>query len=126
MAGDGNFSGKQLDLLAAMVAGRTVVDASKACQVAERTAYRWTKQPEFQDALEQAQQKAFEDKLKLLRTGIGSALSALMRNMDAKASPVLQVRAADIWLRSALELHRAEKLEERIRELEQIVRDKLA
>lgn len=95
---------KQLQLIAALAAGKSIVDAAKACEINESTAHRWLKLPAVQSALEDAKQQAFHEALSLLRAGTKAAITTLANSMKAESESV-RLRAAQIWLEQAIALH---------------------
>jgi len=119
---NGSLTTKQTALIAALISGERVEQAAKTASISPRTAYRWQKEPSFQDALKEAQGQAFEKKLAVLKDGIGAALAALARNMGERSPAGVQVRAAQVWLETAIELYKMEAIEERLAELEHLLK----
>lgn len=114
---------KQESLIALLLAGITITAAAKQLKVNESTARRWLKLPHVHQAYKDQQQTLFDDKLSELRSGVGTAISTLKRNMTSEDTTAsVQVRAAQIWLEQALELHKMSELEQKIAELEQYVK----
>jgi phage terminase small subunit len=120
----GNDQAEQLtpkmeELIAALLSGLNITAAAKASGVAEKTARRWLKLPHFQKAYQAEQQSLFNERLAALRLGVSKCLATLARNMGEDAPPATQVRAAQIWLEAALDIHKMSELEAKIAELEQ-------
>jgi hypothetical protein len=115
---------KQQALLALMLTGKSVEQAAREGNVAERTAYRWVKEPAFKEALIAGQKQVFETALRALLLKVQKAINTLDRCMDdGLTNPTsVQVRAAQITLEQALTVHKNAELEERIAELEKLVR----
>ena len=120
MAQNGRTTPGQEALIAALLAGQKIEAAAKTANISERTAYRWQKSPAFQAALKTAQHTLFNEKLNILKAGVGVALFTLQRNMSDKgnAPASTQVRAAQIWLEQAIALHKMTELEQRLVEIE--------
>ncbi len=117
---------KQRALLLALTEGCTVEQAAKIAHCSERSAYRWVKLPAFQEALAQAQQEAFRKRIQQLRAGVGLALSTLEKHMYSPETPAaLQIRAAQIWLDTAFGASALLAVEERLRELEALVKEQV-
>src|SRR5947209_2433294 len=106
---NGTLSIKQEALLTLLLLGKSTEQAATEAGIAERTAYRWVKEPHFKDALEDAKKKAFDRKLSMLKDNVNVALVALARNMGEKAPPGVQVAAAKCWLELAIELYRVDE-----------------
>ncbi len=116
------ISVKQHKLIEALLAGNTIVTSAKIAGCSEKTAHVWLKQPAFQDAYQNAKQSTFENELSAIRSGISLAIETLRRNMT-EAKPYVQVQAASKWLDIAIELYKSQELEERLKELEDAIRD---
>jgi hypothetical protein len=116
-----SLNAKQMQLIAALVGGASIVDAAKACKINECTAHRWLKQPAITTALEEGKQRAFSDALGVLRTGVKAAITTLASSMRAESEGV-RLRAAQIWLTTAVELHKMSEIEQRFDELEQLLK----
>ncbi len=124
MTDDSRLSIKQEAFLAALMSGEKVEVAARTAKISERTAYRWQKEPAFQAALRDAQQKLFNDRLGILKVGVVVALRTLQRHMTDDTTPAAtQVRAAQVWLEQAIIIHKMEELQEKYTLLEQVVKD---
>lgn len=110
MEQNATLTAKQERFIAAYLAENSILAASQKCGINKTTAHRWMKQPAFKAALAAAQHALFEEKLGILRAGIGTALSTLARNMADKKEipPAVQVRAATVWLEQAITVHKLE------------------
>lgn len=116
---------KQETFIAAMLSMPTIMAAAQHVQVTDKTAHAWLKLPHVQEAYQQARKEAFDKSLQVLMTGTSSALSTILSIMkDSENSPGVRLRAAQIWLEKAIEVHKNEDLEARIQELEEAVRDR--
>ena|SRR2546421_623039 len=122
----GKLSPKQEALIAELVAGKTIKDASQSVEISERTAYIWLKQPLFDKEYKTAKQTAYDERMETLRSGVSIALRTLLRHMTSNdTKPYVQVQAASIWLQQSIDLNKMQELEERIKELEKDVKEKL-
>jgi phage terminase small subunit len=121
MAENGSLTAKQERLLAALMAGSTIVDAAKAANIAERTAHRWLKDDAFQVAYKAARRAAFDETLLALMTGTATALKVLFDAMKNGETYAVRVNAARIWLEHALQVHKNEEHEARIVALEEVI-----
>jgi transposase-like protein len=119
MQGNASITPKQEHLLAALMAGSTVADAASRCNVNESTAYRWLKNETFQSTYQAARRAAFNETLLELMSGTAKALKVLRDAMDNGESYAVRVRAAQIWIEHALQLHKMEDLDERLSRLEE-------
>jgi phage terminase small subunit len=115
---------KQEQLIAALVAGNSIVVAAKATGIAEKTAHVWLKKPFFKQAYKDAKQTAFEDTLGKLRDGTSIALKTLLKHMTHEDTPPqVQVRAAQIWLEQSIQIHKIEDLEKNLAEIAAFVKE---
>lgn len=113
---------KQTQLIETLLTGVNIATAAKNVGIGDKTARRWLKMPQMQEALRSGQQSLFDDKLNALRIGVSTAIATLLRNMKSEETPPnVQVAAAKIWLVTAIELHKMSALESRIAELEEYI-----
>lgn len=114
---------KQEQLIIELVSGKNIRDACKAVGINEVTAYRWLKQPLFQEEYQAAKKIAYDEKLDILRSGISVALKTLHKHMTNDETPAnVQVRASQIWLEQSMEVHKIEAVVQRVIELEEKVK----
>src|SRR5438067_2162002 len=114
---------KQELLITALLTPLSIVTAAKAAGIAEKTARRWLKLPHFQAAYQAAQKSLFNQALTGLMQKVDKAIETLDRNMDSKETPAsTQVRAAQIMLEQAINVHKMSELEAKYAELEQLVK----
>jgi len=116
------LSVKQEILIAALVAGNSIVASATATGVSERTAHTWLKQPHFKQAYEAAKQAAYDEALERLRSQVNTALDALIRNMTATKGNYVQVQAASKFMDLSFEHNKTRILEARLTELEELVK----
>lgn len=111
----------QEKLIAALIAGNSIVASATIAEVSEKTAHVWLKQPAFKKAYEEAKRDVFEEALEKLKSGTDVAIDTLKRNMT-EAAPYVQVAAASKWLDLAVEVHRLSEIVAQIAELEELVK----
>lgn len=118
------LTAKQEAFLTAYLACSNITVAAKTSGMAEITARRLVKLPEFQTALKAAQRELFNDALQGLREHVDTAIKTLVRHMSAEDTPPgPQIRAAQIYLEQAIQVHKMTELEEKYAELERLVKD---
>lgn len=111
MSQTATLTAKQERFIAALLSSPTQEAACQQIGITRETSRRWLKLPHFQAAYQKAQQALFDERL-----------AALARNMGEDASQSVQVRAAQIWLESAITIHKMSDLEARVIELEQYIK----
>lgn len=116
---------KQDTFIQSLLAGNSIVTSAKAVGIAEKTAHLWLKLPSVQKAYRDAQHHVFDEALTGLMLDVGEARATLVAIMkDDEATPSVRVRAAQIILERAIEIHKVSELEEKIAELEQLVKER--
>lgn len=119
---DQALSPKQEMLIAELIAGNNITIAARLADVGDKTARRWLKLPHFQQAYKAAQKQVFETALAALLLKVEKAVDTLDRNMDSVEAPAAaQIRAAQIVLEQANNVHKMRELEEKLVELEKLV-----
>jgi hypothetical protein len=117
------LSPKQEQLIAALLAGNSIVASAKTTGIAEKTAHVWLKQPAFKKAYEGAKQASFDETLDTLRKGTSIALKTLLKHITSEdTKPYVQVQAAFKWLDLAIDVHKMSEIESRIAELEELIK----
>jgi phage terminase small subunit len=120
---DQQLNAKQEAFLTAYLASSNITIAAKTSGMADKTARRLVKQPAFQAAYHQAKRELFNQALDGLREHVDKAIKTLARHMDAEETPPgAQIRAAQIYLEQAIQVHKMSELEEKYAELEQLVK----
>jgi hypothetical protein len=120
-----NLTGKQEALIAALLSHKTIEAAAREVGISVKTAGRWRKLPAFQASLKAAQHQKFNETLELLRSGVSTALATLHRHMtDPNTRAYVQVMAAQVWLSTAIDLHKMEVLEQKVSELEHLLKER--
>jgi hypothetical protein len=112
---------KQDQLIELLLAGVNVSAAARQLKIGDKTARRWLKLPHFQAAYKTAQRALFDQALTGLMNKVDKAIGTLDRNMDADINTPAstQVRAAQIVLEQAINVHKVSELETRLAELEE-------
>lgn len=111
---------KQHAFIHAMLTKKSIATAARASAVSESTARRWLRLPAVARAYEQAQNELFTEGLSALKSVVGKASATLARHLDNKGTaPSVQVRAAQIILEQAINVHRVIELEQRLAALEE-------
>jgi len=113
---------KQETLITALLTPLSITASAKVAGISEPTARRWLKLPHFQAAYKKAQKALFDQALTGLMLKVDKAIETLDRNMSGEDTPAsTQVRAAQIVLEQAITVYKTAELEEKLKELEDIV-----
>ena len=113
-------NGRKTAALAALIAGRSIIDAAAQSGVSERSLRRWLKDPAFRLQLERAQAEVVAQTCSRLATIALAATGVLMKAMaDPTASASARVQAARTALEMALSYREAVELETRLAAIEQ-------
>ena len=117
-----NLTRKQTRAVEALLLTGEVAAAAREAGVARETLQRWLKQPQFLEAVREAEAGALDDLSRMLvrlgRTAIGTLAKAMN---DSTAPMATRVRAADAALGRLLQLRELATLEARVAELERSV-----
>ena len=116
MAGSGRRNADDA-VLAALAAGRTVLEAAKASGVSERTVARRLSEPAFCERLNAARAALFDQTLGKLANAAAAAVDALATLM-AEGPPSVRLGAARAVLELGTKLRESVELERRIAILE--------
>ncbi len=113
-------SSKQAKFVDALLVGSTVLVAGKTAGISPRTAARWKKDRVLQAALAERRRAQFNETLDAFRAGLPAAMALVLDTIKDKETPrSIRLRAAQIWIEHALQLHKVEELEDRLSELEE-------
>ena len=125
MSANVSLSPKQEKLIASLLAPNSIVEAARIAGINERTAHRWFKEPDFQQAYKVAQKRMFEDALDELKVDMSVTIAAMRKHRDAvvEVTAASQIAAIRLWLETGIAIHRSEELEARITELEEALRE---
>ncbi|SRR6266702_4402203 len=115
-----DVSSKQAKFVDALLVGSTVLVAAKTAGISPRTAARWKKDRVLQALVAQRRQEQFNETLDAFRAGMPAAMALVLETIKDKETPrSIRLRAAQIWIEHALQLHKVEELEDRLSELEE-------
>lgn len=118
-----DLSAKQEAFLTAYLACGNITVAAKTAGMADKTARRLVKTDAFLKAYNQTRRDLFNQALDGLREHVDTAIKTLVRHMDAEETPAgSQIRAAQIYLEQAINIHKMSELEAKYAELEQLVK----
>jgi hypothetical protein len=100
ISGHGAKFGPKMDqAVIALMSKPSIEAAAQAVGVHANTLLRWSKDPKFQEAYEQARTGAFSQSIARLQKVSGSAVETLLEIMKDKKQPAgIRVRCADIVL----------------------------
>ena len=112
-----NLTPKQLRAVESLLTTGDKSQAAELAGVKRQTIYKWLKQPEFQQALREAEAEALQSLSQALARLGSKAADTLDKSMDADSDQV-RLRAADIVLNRLLQLRELVDLDARITELE--------
>jgi phage terminase small subunit len=121
------LTAKQETFILAMLSAPSIVEAARIAGIGEKTGRRWLKLPHVHQAYQAAQQEVFEDCLTTLKLTMHDAVLTLRQAIkDTEIPASTRVRAAQIIIEQALELHKVAELEQQIAELQELVKDRRA
>jgi hypothetical protein len=110
---------KKEGAIVALLSQRNVEEAARVADIAQRTLYRWMKEPEFDAAYREARRAAFSQSTARLQQASGAAVATLLKIMvDSNAPASTRVRAADTVLDHAARAIELEDIQARVAELE--------
>ena len=114
-----DLSSKQTAFVDALAGGSTLVVATQKVGISARTAARWKHDRVVLAELAARRKAQFNETLDAFRAGLPTAMALVLDTMkDREAPRSVRLRAAQIWIEQALELHKIGELEARIAELE--------
>lgn len=115
---DSQLNPKQIKALAALLTGKTRIEAAKAAGVSRQTITNWLQDSTFRQALADGEAELMAGinrrLLLLAEAAVGRLEKVLKRPRDQR----LAVRASDIVLRRLLQIRELTEIEERLLELE--------
>ncbi len=116
---------RQKRFAAELVAAKSLRDACERAAVSEATAKRWLRQPAMQALVRELSHQVLEELTRRLRQLGGQAAETLEQAMQAgDASWPARIRAADSLLGHLLKVSELLELEERVRRLEEVVKER--
>src|SRR5436189_5210209 len=94
---------KQENAIAALLTQRNLEEAARAAGISVKTLLRWSKSPEFADALLTAKRAMFSQSIGRLQQASTAAVTTLLKIMlDPNAPAASRLRAADKVLAHAI------------------------
>ncbi len=115
---------RQQRFAAELVAAKSLRDACQRTGVSEATAKRWLKQPAMQALVRELSQQMLDALGRRLRQLGGQAAEVLAEAMADADTWGVRVRAADVALNRLLQVAELVELEERVRRLEEVVKER--
>jgi hypothetical protein len=109
---------KQHRLILALLTNPTQTKACEVANVSRATLRRWLADPQFNQALIEAEGQALIDTTRVLMSGRDSALATLGKLMTGAASENVRRQAANDWLSLMYRSYELQTLEERVAKLE--------
>ena len=117
------LNAKQEAFLTAYLASNNITTSAQQTGIADKTARRLVKLPAFQEAYQAARKELFNHALDGLMLYVDTAIDTLKRHMtNDETPPAAQIRAAQIYLDQAIQIHKMSDLEAKYLELEQLVK----
>lgn len=110
---------KREKLALALLEAPTVAEAARRVGIAERTAFVWLKEPEFQRLFQEVKRRFISLALSRLEGITGEAIETLREIMNTGQGEGPRVSASRAILEMVLKLYEYEQLEERIAKLEE-------
>lgn len=119
-----HLSPKKCTFVLALMSERDIRAAAKRANIPERTAYRWTRDPDVQHAVYEAEADALADVERGLIRLAAEAVRVLGDAMGNTPPAPVAIRAADIVLTRLLQVRDLVNHEQRLCELERAQREK--
>lgn len=113
---------KQVTLLTAMVGHQDMPAACEAAGVSRAAAYRWVKEPAFQEELRRLRDEVLSEALTRVKTHAVRAVTKLAELMDAADERVSRQACNDI-LGHALKVREQDEFERRLVALEKAIEE---
>ncbi len=114
---------RQIQFVSALLTSSSITEAARRVKVSERTARRWIEENELiKQALEDTKKDIYQSSVNSLKEAMLGSIDVLKACMsDIDISPVARIKAAEILLKTAIEVHSLQEIEERINSLERLV-----
>ena len=114
------LSSKQVKFVDALLSGVNLATAAQKAGISTRTSVRWKHDQVIERELREKRKAQFNETLDAFRAGLPAAMSLVLETIKNKDAPYsVRLRAAQIWIEQALEIHKIEELEARIADLEE-------
>lgn len=117
------MAGKRNDavIIAALVSGATIDEAAKIAGISPRTVHRRLGSPEFKAALDEANFEVIRHAVSRISGACLRAVETQEDLLEAKSESV-RLRAARSILSSAIKFHQTIELENRLRQIENMIK----
>lgn len=115
------LTSKQVEAAQMLAEGTTAIAAAERLGIGRRTLQRWKSDDTFQAAIREMENAYYDEALRMLKRASRMAISCLLRNMDGKVSPYVQVQAAAKVLDASIEIHKIAEVEAKLVELNKVV-----
>lgn len=126
MSGHGEKMEQRQELaISALLHAESIRKAAEEAGIAEATLHRWMKETSFQEAYRAAKREVINHVISRLQRSAGKAVKILLEVAEDKESPAsARVSAAKTILETSLKAVEIEDIENRITELERIVKER--
>lgn len=114
---------QQTKLMTALVCNPDMQAAADAVGVSRTTAYRWLRQPGFQEELRRQRDEGFAEAMATVKTGVKGAVDGLLGLLDVEDARLRRQVCNDI-LGHALKVHELEDVERRLKALEEAMKER--
>lgn len=111
----------QLRVIRSRCSGMTWTDAARDARVSDRTVRRWRTEPGFVAALRDAQARAFDDGLGLIKANVEKAAQVISLILDAGDDAAVRLRAATVTIEAGIKAVEVLDVVRRLEVLEQLV-----
>jgi DNA-binding IclR family transcriptional regulator len=112
------------DAVAAILTSPTITAAAESIGVSRATVYRWLEDAAFQADIAEARRRAFEAALARLESGVEAIVAELFTiARDGEVGATTRVSACRAYLDAAFHSHETFATADRIRELEETVKE---
>ncbi len=108
---------KQRQAALLLAGGSTIEVTAREVGVSEKTVDIWKKKPLFQEEVRQAENKVYDESLRMLKRNAKDAINCLIRNMNGKVSPYVQVSAAGKLLDLGMDMYKITEVLDGLNEL---------
>jgi len=115
-----NLTAKQIKAIPIILKADSMESAAKEASIERGTIYRWLKDSDFKQRLEEARNEVFEDGLNRLKTATDTAAKKMIELLDHKDPTTRRLAAKDI-LTFAFRSFETRELEARIERIEEII-----
>lgn len=128
MATTGRTTGRKLTIgqekfVLTYAATNSLKEAAKQCGLSDNQGYRLSQTKKFRDRLDVVRRELFNATLEDLRLSVKQAIATLVRHFDSETTPPsVQIRAAQIYLEFALQVHKIADIEKAIELAEEKVK----